>query len=82
MQADVCDYPSVSGHTQGGGSSCYAWLCVSKSYEYLFQAQVREMTENVSLEMGVECPASLYVGGNSCCRLSIIMNTRGENEVQ
>ena len=55
---------------------------MSKSYKYVVQAQVREMTKNVSLEMGVECPASLYVGGNLCCRLSIIMNARGENEVQ
>ena len=54
----------------GGGllGSNYAQMCVSKSEGHgsLYQLQGSEMSENISLKMGVEFAASLNMGKNVC----------------
>ena len=54
----------------GGGATCsnYARMCVSKSERHgsFFQLQGSEMSENISLNMGVIFAASLNVGKNLC----------------
>ena len=48
----------------------------------LFWLQGIEMSENISLQIGVKFAASLNIGENSCQVLNIITYTNGENKLQ
>ena len=62
----------------------FARMCVSKSEGHgsFFRLQVSEMSENISLKMGVKFAASLNMGKNLCQLLNVITYKNGENELQ